>query len=223
MNIRLLRNFSFFLLTTLLFACGSNVENNNGQNNNTDNNQTNNQVDGGTLDFNQFIEKNILANSNKGSLQYLKDYIDPQYGLTVIYRPGVGSTVDFYKQVGEFKDNADEFPLNLLKSMSCKSALAKGIPAFSCAGDGFNKKGCFWDDFSGDLPDGNEIADALNEMAEVSGVPPTQDQINKADICFEFATYVFVHTDLGLELRFGLKDGKFVLVVVNAAKYDCAA
>ncbi len=163
-----------------------------------------------------FVTEMLAALSSKKS-DAMTPFIHPEEGFYYITRPGAMSMVTICKHIDEVYDN----PLTpsvrgRLQSIACELAV-ESLPDFDC--DKFSKTGCYMD-----------------ATENYSGVSDLMKSLNAADLgayedvdfsqAQKMETYISrkaVFTNALLAMYFGEIEGKWYLLIIDIASYDCSA
>lgn len=163
-----------------------------------------------------FAETALLS---MGNVSALNEMIDDDLGAICITRKGVFDHIDTYKDAKLMAANDKEI-MSWLKGLKCNNLQVKEIPAFDCD-KGFKEKGCF-------LAPVNGFAEVTERAKAISSIKDGVQKINARQIS-EFqnvetlVTHSLVITEKGLMLGLGKVNGKWRVLVINTAKYDCSA
>ncbi len=147
----------------------------------------------------------------------IQTFIHPDIGFYYITRPGAMDAVYHGKKFDEvFKEAYTPWVPGLFKQISCNPKFEE-IPEFDC--DGFSKEGCFVTSLSS-YTRASELMKAL-----------TQSEVGKfskeMDLGVEEAegkvSYQVIVTDQALSMSWGNIQGKWYLLFLDVATYDCSA
>lgn len=163
-----------------------------------------------------FAQNALLALGNQSALNEL---IDDNMGVICISRKGAFDHIDVYKDA-KVMAGKDKVVMEVLKGLKCSDLQMKEIPKFDCDKD-FREKGCFLAPISG-FHEATETARALNETKEPT-VTSTARQASEYANIESFVTHQLVITDKHLLLGIGKIEGKWCILVIDTAKYDCSA
>ena len=147
----------------------------------------------------------------------IQTYIHPNIGFYYITRPGAMDAVYHGKNFEEvFKEAYTPWVPGLLKQISCKPKFEE-IPEFDC--DGFSKEGCFVASLSS-YSRASELMKALTQ-SEVGKFSKEMDLgVEKAE---GMVSYQVIVTDQALSMSWGTIQGKWYLLFLDVATYDCSA
>lgn len=163
-----------------------------------------------------FAQNALLALGNQSALNEL---IDDNMGAICITRKGVFDHIDVYKDA-KVMAGKDKNVMDMLKGLKCSDMQVREIPKFDCD-KGFREKGCFLAPIS-EFHEVTEKARALNETKEPI-VSSTARQVSEYANIEALVTHQIVITDKYLRLGIGKIEGKWCILVIDTAKYDCSA
>lgn len=159
----------------------------------------------------------VLNEFKTGSFQKSPSYIHPKLGFYLIGQPGAYSVPyhltsfeEVFKKAPWLKNGTDMY--NELK--------AESVPTFTCEGDDyFDKNGCFIED-SGNYSSLTGLMKALRQ-AEFDDFGP--EAVNKAANIEKLVKIEVVETKSGTAFYYGEEAGKWYLLIIDMASYNCSA
>lgn len=163
------------------------------------------------------LASTLLAMFKTGQVSVAQKYIHPEKGFYFLTHPGAMSVVYSYQDINDIfiqapwlKDGIEELRI---------TPKEESLPSFDC-GDFFSKEGCFI----------GKIEDSYSEMSGLMTIlnqvePDMYDatKINKAKDLEKYVTVQIVDTKANFSFYLGEIDGKWYLLIVDIASYDCSA
>lgn len=161
--------------------------------------------------------ESLLSHISGDASKGLTSIINPEVGFFFITRPGALDAVYHLFSAEEIVSEANTpWIIDELSGVSCQIAL-EDLPSYNC--DNFSKKGCFLSQVND--PDRiSKLMEAL-EQANITSFSSTQQK--RAVDTEQLITYELVITEKYLSMLFGQVEGKWYLLLLDAAKYDCSA
>lgn len=152
-----------------------------------------------------------------GKIMSLKPFIHPQHGMYLINQSGAFTLPYEIHDVIELKENAPWMSKG--NRNFCKIPQVGDLPTFTCE-TLFSKQGCFFSKMTAPYSSLTELMEALME-AEVSRFE--SGNLQKAKTFQSLVTHKMIATESSTSLLFGKVDGKWCLLVIDLATYDCSA
>ena len=164
--------------------------------------------------FEYILEKSFLRKDTQTWLPSLEKLVNKETGIYVIYKPGAIPTIKKYKSVAEINDEHTSIGYALM-NVNCQ--MQKGnFPKFDFNKEAFSSSGCFHKDISGV----KIISETQAEVAEMLGGGFTKKERKAASEIDKTISKILLISDASLELYFAFSNGKYYLVLIDAAKYD---
>lgn len=162
-----------------------------------------------------FAEK-ILANLN--SPNAIEQFMDSEKGALYMYRKGVFDNIVVAKNYAELK-SANQGVAAELKTLGCKSIEMKEV-SFDCDKE-FSAKGCFLFPVNGY----NDFTKKTAELNKIKGGIKTYSakEISAEKEMETMVTHELIITEKHLLLGIGKINGKWRVITIDAAKFDCSA
>lgn len=162
-----------------------------------------------------FAEK-VLANLN--SPNAIEQFMDSEKGALYMYRQGVFDNIVVAKNYAALK-NANQGVAAELKNLGCKSIEMKEV-RFDCDKE-FSAKGCFLFPVNGY----NDFSKKTAELNKIKGGIKTYSakEINTEKEMETMVTHELIITEKYLLLGIGKINGKWRVITIDAAKFDCSA
>ncbi|MEZ4830125.1 MAG: hypothetical protein R3C61_28150 [Bacteroidia bacterium] len=158
----------------------------------------------------------ILEAVKTGKPEKALPYIHPDMGFWLLTQPGAvsvpyacGSLNDVYNYAPWLKKG--------IENLDLQPAQEK-LPDFDC-GDLFSKQGCFMDKTSGY----QGISGLMGSLRELQLGNYTDEQISDAASLEKYVSVAIVDTDANIGFMLGQIDGKWYLLIMDMASYDCSA
>jgi hypothetical protein len=142
-------------------------------------------------------------------------FIHPEFKLRYLTRPGAYDVIYVLKSLREVAEYSP-WMADAFKGINCEPVF-EAIPDFDC--DDFDKQGCFMDKVEGY----DRLVDNMQALAEAELNTFTQSQLNDATEVQQYVQVQLTHTAQTIALFFGNIDGKWYLLVLDRAIYDCSA
>lgn len=164
------------------------------------------------MDFAQKIMDNL------NSANAIEQFIDAEKGVLYMYRLGVFDHITSAKDYQTLKTSHEQIESEL-RNLGCKSLEMREV-AFDCD-KGFKEKGCFLSAVEG-YNDFSEKTRALNSLKggpkKYSAKEMSQEKEMEAMV-----THQLVITEKYLLLGLGKINGKWCVITIDTAKFDCSA
>lgn len=153
-----------------------------------------------------------------GNVEAAQAFIHPEMGFYYLTHPGAMDDLTWCRSITDMTD----YPLTpymkeRLLNLRC-SPLEEDLPSFDC--ETFSKQGCFLSPLSEEYERLSSLMIALNEA--VLGEYDDAD-ISRARKIEQAVTTQLLDTTVPVAFYFGEVDGKWYLLVVDIASYDCSA
>ncbi len=142
-------------------------------------------------------------------------YIHPELKLRFITRPGAYDVIyelTSLKEVIEFST----WMKDAFQAMDCEIAL-EAMPQYDC--EDFSKEGCFLDE----VKEFDRLVSNMQALSEAELNSFTQGQMNDAVEVQQAVQLQFANTSQTTAMFFGNIDGKWYLLIIDKALYDCSA
>ncbi len=141
--------------------------------------------------------------------------LDQKVGIYYLHREGAFTQIHHFST---FAQLLDAYPAvkEIVSDLSCQMK-TESLPLFDC--DGFSKEGCFVDKIEG-FTLFSEMYQTLEEY-ELRKVG--NDEVQAAKTAQGMVTHQLTETSNSIALFFGKVDGKWRLIAIDAASFDCSA
>lgn len=217
-----------FLLATLtlwLVGCSSTSSTTDGgdpdggqslvDNNSGDENTNTSAPRSNSSDFETFFNESLVGRNNDNIEDAVKALIHPDMGVFLIYKPGAIQRPTHCKTIQDLKDIrpsiVDEFT-------GIKSKAQKGeLPFYDC--DFFDKKGTYY--MSGEK--NGMLVSLYHEMEEMLSMEANPEELAAAQKADDATTVELVNTESFLQMSFGQVEGKWYILSIDIAVFDCGA
>jgi len=154
---------------------------------------------------------------NNGTGQMADGFIHPRKGFVYITRPGAMDAVyqgESFAAV--FKEAYTPWVPGLMAKATC-APVYEALPEFDC--ENFSKEGCFVA-----KTDSYNRASYLMQVLTESDLGRFSKQMqNEVEALEKMITYQVVITDQSLSMCWGKENGKWYLLVLDIATFDCSA
>ncbi|MEZ4775662.1 MAG: hypothetical protein R3D00_20950 [Bacteroidia bacterium] len=160
--------------------------------------------------------KAILGAIRSGNPEKATAYIHPQKGFYLLTQPGAVSVPYFCNNLSDIYQYAPWMKKGK-PELDAQPVEAK-LPDFDC-GDLFSKQGCFMANVSGY----KDISSLMRSLRELQLGNYDDAQIAKATDIESFVSVQIIDTDANLGFLLGLIDGKWYLLIMDMATYECSA
>ncbi len=152
-----------------------------------------------------------------GRVQLLSSLMHPEYGTFLLTKPGalpaiyhIFETAELTKYTPWLADGISQLPLSPQK---------ESLPGFTCS-DLFSKEGCFLAELSEPY---QAVSDMMSAMNRVEVGRYETDQVDRSTQLEQYVSAQMIDTSWGAALYFGEIEGKWYLLVIDIATYDCSA
>lgn len=159
----------------------------------------------------------ILQAFKIGNLTSIGRYIHPDLGFYLLTQPGAMSVPyacqkaeDVYQYASWYKDG--------IKTLDTQPSV-EALPDFDC-GDMFSKQGCFMNDYPGKYEGISSLMAFLKEADLGDYDDATMASVAKLE---SYVSTQIIDTDSNLGFLLGEIDGKWYLLVMDMASYECSA
>jgi len=208
--------YSYVVLTAfLLAACSGGGESGGGSTNNGGGGSVEEVNEAATADFPTFYKANFSTTDKEQMFANINAMIDPSIGAYLIYKPGALPIPQKFTSADELQQAFGTIGESLIL-LGCEPA-AGDLPYYDC--DSFDKEGCFFKETN----NGTALNNCI-QMVEDSYLREFSDAekagASKAD---QAVSTVMVSTKAYVEMSFGKVDGKWKLITINIAAFDCGA
>lgn len=149
----------------------------------------------------------------------LNDLMDDEVGTVFVTREGAFDRLAWHKDAKEMSAQ-NKILMGQLKKVNCGDITFGRLPTFDCDKE-FSEKGCFFAPVKG-YNEVSETARALNELKD----PALKQNARQTDAyrqVEQYVTHELICTESGLLLGLGKVNGKWCVLVVDFAKFDCSA
>lgn len=157
----------------------------------------------------------LLRALSDGDFEAADAFIHPEIKLKYLTRPGaydVIYTISSLKEVLEYNPWMED----VFQFIDCELK-QESLPGYDC--DDFDKQGCFIADVEGY----DRLVDNMQALTEAEIATFTQSQMNDATEVQRLVQAQLTNTDQTIAMLFGNIDGKWYLLVLDKAIYDCSA
>lgn len=169
-----------------------------------------------SADFEAFFTGYFAKKTFDDKLSGLAPLVHPTTGVYIIHRPGAIDAIAGGKTIAEA---ASQVAGLLPKLSGIEGALIKEeLPAFDCATE-FSKQGYFYQEVSG-LKD---LSKKYDELVKAGVAEPDQAFLDRLIEADSRTSLLFVSTKESLGLRFAQIEGKWYLIAIDLAQFDCGA
>jgi hypothetical protein len=161
-------------------------------------------------DFTQFFNR-----FSKESLPNLEAMLHPNYGVFVVHKP---STYAITQHFGSLSEAMQELPYlsEYFEQLPKSAKLRPQVPSFNC--ERFAEEGLFYEDLASPM-----VLSKIAETAKLLGEEIPSNQQNLAADLDKQKAKIVVLTSQYLALGFAQIEGKWYLVLIDTARFDCAA
>lgn len=159
--------------------------------------------------------KDLLAALSNLDYEKADAYIHPELKLRYLTRPGAYDVIYELKSLKEVTEYSP-WMIETFQEINCEPK-QESIPSFDC--DDFDKKGCFMDDMTGY----DRLVDNMQALTEAELNTFTQSQMNAATEVQQYVQVQLTHTEQAIAMFFGNINGKWYLLILDRAIYDCSA
>jgi hypothetical protein len=178
---------------------------------------TNSRPPGSTAaDFPTFFNEALVGRGSDKIEEALAAVVHPTHGIFVVHKPGAVPKPDFCKNVEELK----KVRMSIVEDFAriTKEVKEGDLPFYDC--DTFDKEGSY---FVAMPQPGSVLHDTYKDMAEMMSIDLPAAELDAAKQQDGRITHVAVSTDAGMQLGFGQIDGRWYLLSIDVALYDCGA
>ncbi|MEM6764916.1 MAG: hypothetical protein AAF824_08745 [Bacteroidota bacterium] len=155
-----------------------------------------------------------LKNNDYAAVQ---QYVHPELGYFYITRPGAFDAIHFFSQASAMERQANTPWISELFSEIRCQVVVSPKPDFDC--EGFSKEGCFLSE----IASYERVSKLMKALAEYDYGEFTQTDIASAKKLEAAVTHELISTESYLSLLLGFIEGKWYILVVDPAVYDCSA
>ncbi|MFT5618592.1 MAG: hypothetical protein ACI85I_001827 [Arenicella sp.] len=212
-------SIAFLLCSFVLFSCAS--DGGEGTEGETDNGGSNKIVSENTKpmdlseDFPTMFSSAFIGKSKEQVLANIDKMIDKEIGAYLIYKPGVAA---IQKRVTSAEDLKSTFAYIDETLVQFKEAPKKGeLPYFDC--ETFDKEGNFYKE----VEKGGRVQMAMNDEKNLLYTDFPEEEVTKMVNADNATSVVMVSTNAQVEMGFGKVNGKWRIITVNIADFDCGA
>ncbi|MEM6347664.1 MAG: hypothetical protein AAF927_27500 [Bacteroidota bacterium] len=157
----------------------------------------------------------VLMAMKTGKLQAIKEGLHPELGAYLIYKNGLFPVIEPINELSDIKNSlGQEISWPQIQSQ----ATASNIPDFNCDEE-FAQEGCFYQALAQSFHGLSETVEYANQ-AEKRVDPSVLGQIQKIE---QLVSYQVVDTKTGISFFIGETQGRWYLLVMDLALYDCNA
>ena len=147
----------------------------------------------------------------------VQEFIHPELGYYYITRPGAFDAVYYFSQASAMERQANTpWISERFSKIDCEPQEGSK-PDFNC--ESFSKEGCFL----AETPSYNRVSKLMNALTEYEYAEYSKTDLAAAAKVEAAITHEFISTGDYLSLSLGLIDGKWYILVVDPAVYDCSA
>lgn len=221
-----MKRFNIFLLAVVLaFALGSCSS----DNTNTEDGQDSTKVETGSpsksvdntkvgsnaSDFTTFFNEALVGRSADNMDAVVNAVIHAQKGVFLIHRPGAINKPEYCKGVDDIKAIRESIVEDFV--LITEKAQQGELPFYDCMS--FDKEGAYFKKHDNK----GVVEKAYKDMADMMYVDVSDEMYAKAKAADEGITITAVSTNSGLRLGFGQVEGKWYLLLIDIAAFDCGA
>jgi hypothetical protein len=152
-----------------------------------------------------------------GKLAEAQSLIHPSLGYYFVFSPGAMDMPQHYQTLAQMTEDAPWMGEGN-QALDAQPTMAE-LPTFSCD-DEFSKEGCFLQRREGPYQD---ISELQIQLMRVELIGPDQIDESQVQQIQAKVSAEMVDTDAYLGFYFGQVEGKWYLLVIDAATYDCSA
>lgn len=149
----------------------------------------------------------------------LNELMDDELGTVFVTREGAFDRLAWHKDAKEMATQ-NKLLMERLKKVNCGDITFGRLPTFDCDKE-FSEKGCFFAPVKG-YKEVSETARALNELKDPA-LKQNARQTEAYRQVEQYVTHELICTQSGLLLGMGKVNGKWCVLVVDFAKFDCSA
>ena len=147
----------------------------------------------------------------------VQEFIHPELGYYYITRPGAFDAVYYFSQASAMERQANTpWISELFSKIDCEPQ-ESSKPDFNC--EGFSKEGCFL----AETPSYDRVGKLMKALTEYEYAEYSKTDLAAAAKVEDAITHEFISTKDYISLSLGLIDGKWYILVVDPAVYDCSA
>lgn len=180
------------------------------------NTQFNNQLPKTEEKFALFLRDFFIKSAQSGNSTSLEEFIHPDYGIFIVDKPSSFAIINRFTSFEEIINNFPYFA-NHLQGLSCQTPMASELPKFDCKN--FDKQGCFYLK----LKDSNTISAKIKKIEFSINETCTKEEKQFAKELDSKIEHIVVMTESFIQLAFAQIDGKWYLVMMDTANYDCVS
>ena len=160
----------------------------------------------------------LLPEFKSGKYTITPNYIHPRMGFYMLTKPGAYSVP---YRLDKIEDMFKHAPW-LKKGMEIQQVKAKqeALPVFTCEGDDmFDKTGCFIEE----IQDYDAVSSLMKALIDAEFNIFNDQSIQEAQQIEQIVKVALIETGSSLALYFGESEGKWYLLIVDMASFDCSA
>ena len=162
------------------------------------------------------MAQTVLNEFKTGKFETTPQYIHPEKGFYLIGAPGAYRVPYHMQKFDEIFTHGPWFREGL--PIENQQPVSASLPKFDC-GDLFSKEGCFIEEIS----NYDNISTLMDALIKAEFDIFNAQTIAQAKSIEKMVEVAVVETGASLALYFGLNGGKWYLMVVDVATYDCSA
>lgn len=166
--------------------------------------------------FALFLRDFFVKTAQSGNIESLEELVHPDYGIFIVDKPTSFAIINRFESLEEIINNFPYFT-NHLQGLTCNSPKAGELPKFDCKD--FNKQGCFYLK----LKNANTITNKIKRIESSISETCTKEEKQIAKELDVKIEHIVVMTESFIQLAFAQIDGKWYLVMIDTANYDCVS
>ncbi|MEO0899378.1 MAG: hypothetical protein AAFY71_23405 [Bacteroidota bacterium] len=159
----------------------------------------------------------IKSALRKGQLNKIEGFIHPEYGCYLLNKPGAITIPYYCTYVSDFEKNASWISKGFSKL--CTLPRKGQLPTFTCNTQ-FSKDGCWFDKLDAPYTGISDLMATLNriKVSRLEVQPQEQIQAFQKKI-----SHQMIDTATGMSIHLGMINGKWYMMILDVATYNCSA
>jgi hypothetical protein len=158
----------------------------------------------------------FFENCRKKDFNKANEMVYPDLGVYFIYRPGAIDAFQRYNKLQDIFENAAWLE-SLLSEVECEPDYDR-FPDFDCDTN-FSEEGCF----IREVRSFSRLSALMEALTELGLAEFDEFAAGEARKTEQVVGYEFLSTDLATVFYIGQIEGKWYLLVIDSARYDCSA
>ena len=168
-------------------------------------------------DFSTFFKMNFSKQGKEQIMNNIDAMIDPSIGVYLVYKPGAMPVPKRCTSAEELKETFAYLNESLVQIQCEEVKESEALPYYDC--ESFDMEGCVFKK----VEEGGSLVAAQEQMTELMFTEFSDEEKAQAQKADEAVSVVLVATDAAVSMSFGKVDGKWKIIVINIADYDCGA